>query len=314
MGPHLEALVENLWKMRLCTSFLLSAGVANAFQSSSMLVRPAAASQARGLILKMSTTAPEEITFVKPERVIRDELPILYVYDHCPFCVRVRAAFGLKNIKHNLHFLANDDVKTPTALVGKKISPILEWKEANVCMPESMDIVQLIDSDDRLGPTSMIKPKTGREDLKAWQSSVQDLLRGLQRPRYVATGLIPEFQQLDGRHAFIKNHQLVGYSKDEWKKGDMPLEEKLKLYAEAMARDPASDIEEVNRKLVELDDMIYSVHHCSPGGVSLDDIDLFARLRSITIIRDVDWPTKLRTYMDNMSELADIPLYDAMAL
>ena len=299
--------------MRLC-SFLLSAGVASAFQSSSMLVRPAAATQARALILKMSTTAPEEITFVKPERVIRDELPILYVYDHCPFCVRVRAAFGLKNIKHNLHFLANDDVKTPTALVGKKISPILEWKEANVCMPESMDIVQLIDSDDRLGPTGMIKPKTGREDLKAWQSSVQDLLRGLQRPRYVATGLIPEFQQLDGRHAFIKNHQLVGYSKDEWKKGDMPLEEKLKLYAEAMARDPASDIEEVNRKLVELDDMIYSVHHCSPGGVSLDDIDLFARLRSITIIRDVDWPTKLRTYMDNMSELADIPLYDAMAL
>ena len=299
--------------MRLC-SFLLSAGVASAFQSSSMLVRPAAATQARGLILKMSTTAPEEITFVKPERVIRDELPILYVYDHCPFCVRVRAAFGLKNIKHNLHFLANDDVKTPTALVGKKISPILEWKEANVCMPESMDIVQLIDSDDRLGPTGMIKPKTGREDLKAWQSSVQDLLRGLQRPRYVATGLIPEFQQLDGRHAFIKNHQLVGYTKDEWKKGDMPLEDKLKLYAEAMARDPASDIEEVNRKLVELDDMIYSVHHCSPGGVSLDDIDLFARLRSITIIRDVDWPTKLRTYMDNMSELADIPLYDAMAL
>jgi len=260
------------------------------------------------------STAEEVITFSKPERIIRDDLPILYVYDHCPFCVRVRAALGLKNVKHNLYFLANDDIPTPTALVGKKIAPILEWKEADVCMAESMDIVNLMDSDERCGPTGVIKPATGREDLKAWQGSVRDLLRGLQRPRYVATGLIPEFQQLDGRHAFVKNHPLVGYTKDEWKNGDMPLEEKLKLYAEAMARDPASDIEEVNRKLVELDDMVYSDQHCSPGGVSLDDIDLFARLRSITIIKDVDWPTKLRTYMDNMSELADIPLYDAMAL
>lgn len=228
--------------------------------------------------------------------------------------MRVRAAFGLKNVKHNLYFMANDDIKTPTALVGKKIAPIMEWKEAGVCMAESMDIVNLIDGDERLGPTGVIRPSTGRQDLKAWQSSVRDLLRGLQRPRYVATGLIPEFQQLDGRHAFIKNHQLVGYTKDEWKNEDMPLEDKLKLYAEAMARDPASDIEEVNRKLVELDDMIYSVHHCSPGGVSLDDIDLYARLRSITIIKDIDWPTKLRAYMDNMSELTDIPLYDEMAL
>ena len=44
--------------------------------------------------------------------------PIVYVYDHCPFCVRVRLAFGLKNIKHEVRFLANDDVETPTKLIG----------------------------------------------------------------------------------------------------------------------------------------------------------------------------------------------------
>ena len=47
--------------------------------------------------------------------------PILYVYDHCPFCVRVRLAFGLKNIKHEVRFLANDDVDTPTKLIGSFI-------------------------------------------------------------------------------------------------------------------------------------------------------------------------------------------------
>jgi glutaredoxin 2 len=48
----------------------------------------------------------------------------VYVYDHCPFCVRVRLALGVKNVKHLIHFLANDDVMTPTRLVGKKIAPI----------------------------------------------------------------------------------------------------------------------------------------------------------------------------------------------
>jgi GrxB family glutaredoxin len=268
--------------------------------------------------LYVSATVEEQQTsvvvpFSKPERVIRDDLPTVYVYDHCPFCVRVRFALGIKNVKHNLHFLANDDVKTPTALVGKKIAPIMEWKEADVCMAESMDIVRLVDSDQRLGPTGIIKPATDRTDLKDWQSSVRDLLRGLQRPRYVATGLLPEFQQLDGRHAFIMNHQMAPYSKEEWK-NTMSEEEKLKIYAEAMAKDPADDIEELNRKLVELDDIVYSEYHCSPGGISYDDVDLFSRLRSITIIKDVDWPEKLRNYMDNMSCLGDVPLYDEMAL
>ena len=63
-------------------------------------------------------------TFEKPARVVFDHLPTLYVYDHCPFCVRVRLAFGVKNIKHNIHFMANDDIPLPTSLVGKKIAPI----------------------------------------------------------------------------------------------------------------------------------------------------------------------------------------------
>ena len=66
--------------------------------------------------------------FVKPPRVIPEDLsliPTLYNYDHCPFCVRVRLALGFKNVKHNLIFLANDDVHTPTALIGKKIAPIM---------------------------------------------------------------------------------------------------------------------------------------------------------------------------------------------
>jgi glutaredoxin 2 len=193
------------------------------------------------------------------------------------------------------------------------MAPIFEWKTDNLVMAESLDIVAYVDGDERFGPTGLIAPTTARTDLKEWQKGVRDLLRGLQRPRYVATGLLPEFQQLDGRHAFVANHPLPGYEKDQWKT-TMELPEKLELYAELMAKDPASDIEELNRQLVQLDDLIVSTEHCSEGGLCLDDVDLFSRLRSITIIRGVQWPEKLRKYMDNMSHLSDVPLYDEMAL
>lgn len=269
--------------------------------------------------LSMST-ATEAAPFAKPPRVIKEQLPILYVYDHCPFCVRVRLALGVKNVKHLIHFLANDDIDTPTGLVGKKIAPIFELPDEKFIMTESLDIITKIDTEESFGPTSQILPSSGRKDIKAWQKSVQVLLRTLQRPRYVATGLLPEFQQIDGRHAFIKNHQLPPYEKPEWK-GDgtpenpgMDMEDKMGLYAEAMAADPASLVEDLNARLVELDDMVFSEHYCSEGGFCLDDVDLWARLRSITIVQGVEWPSKLRSYMDNLSALGDVPLYDEMAL
>jgi glutaredoxin 2 len=185
-------------------------------------------------------------------------------------------------------------------------------------MAESLDIIKFVDSDPRFGPVDQIKPGSKRDDIKAWQKSVQTLLRTLATSTLCCHWIAPEFQQLESRHAFIKNHQLPPYEKPEWKGSDgnppMDMEEKLKLYAEAMVKDPAQLIEELNAKLVELDDIIYSDQYCTEGGFSYDDIDLWSRLRSITIVKGVQWPTKLRSYMDNLSALGDVPLYDEMAL
>lgn len=300
--------------MKIITSILVASSVTNAFTNNPVC------RSIQGSMLSMSASPVAVESFKQGPRIIRDELPILYVYDHCPFCVRTRLAFGIKNIKYSVQFLANDDIPTPTKLVGKKISPIFALPEDDFVMGESLDIIAKVENDERFGSTNVILPATGRTDIKAWQKSVQTLLRTLQRPRYVATGLMPEFQQIDGRHAFIKNHQLPPYTKPEWK-GDgteenpgIDMNEKLKLYAEAMAKDPSSHIEDLNAKLIELDDIVFSEHFCSEGGLSMDDIDLWSRLRSITIIKGVKWPQKLRAYMDNLSSLGDVPLYDQMAM
>ncbi len=266
------------------------------------------------LPLAASLSAPATLPTASTPKIALSPLPTVYVYDHCPFCVRVRLALGYKKVKHDVRFMANDDIELPTSLVGKKIAPIFALPQDDLVMGESLDIIELVDKDPRFGSTGVILPATGRTDIKAWQKSVQTLLRTLQRPRYVATGLLPEFQTLDGREAFIKNHQLPPYEKKEWKEGDMTMDFKLSKYAEAMSVDPTASVAELNEKLVELDSMVESDLHCSPGGFSYDDVDLWARLRSITIVKGVVWPTKLRSYMDNLSAMGDVPLYDQMAL
>ncbi len=57
----------------------------------------------------------------------------LYIYDHCPYCLKARMIFGLKNIPVELHVLLNDDAETPTRMVGQKQVPILQKMTAAIC-------------------------------------------------------------------------------------------------------------------------------------------------------------------------------------
>lgn len=88
--------------------------------------------------LELSTAVSSDI-YTKPEKITMDDLPTVYVYDHCPFCVRVRLALGIKNIKHKLYFMANDDVQTPASLVGKKIAPIFVRLPLSVACSQHAD-------------------------------------------------------------------------------------------------------------------------------------------------------------------------------
>lgn len=54
--------------------------------------------------------------------------------------------FGLKKIPHRLIFMSYDDVETPTALIGKKLAPILHLHGQDP-LPESLDIIKRVDED-----------------------------------------------------------------------------------------------------------------------------------------------------------------------
>ena len=69
----------------------------------------------------------------------------LFIYDHCPFCVKARMIFGLKNLPVRLVTLLSDDEATPVGMIGKKMAPILQ-KDDGSYLPESMDIVHYVDN------------------------------------------------------------------------------------------------------------------------------------------------------------------------
>ena len=242
----------------------------------------------------MSVTTTPKIS--RPTQVVLSPLPRLYQYDHCPFCVRVRYCLGVKNVKHEIIWLLNDDAATPTSLVGKKIVPIFAPQgSSGPNMPESLDICNAIDTDPRYGKTGTFRAATGRSDISQWFSNNAKLIRRLSRPR-VVNAYLAEFATQDARDAYIRNHPLpepADYSVNY---------EMSKEF-----------VDELQPKMKELGDMIHSIEFCSEGGLSMDDIDLFPRLRTLTLIKDLVFPPKLKAYVEYQSKLSDVGLYFVFA-
>mmetsp|Transcript_84274 Transcript_84274/g.251150 ORF Transcript_84274/g.251150 Transcript_84274/m.251150 type:complete len:225 (+) Transcript_84274:3-677(+) len=222
--------------------------------------------------------------------------------------------FGLKGIRHSIVWMPNDDVQTPTSLVGKKIAPILEMP-GEAPMPESIDIIKRIDEDPEWGPP-MLQPATGREDLKAWTKRVSGTMRLLVRPRY-PRGYFPEFAWQRSRDAFVRNHPVA-----DPETGDIPdkakwLEMGPKVWNEwydAHLANTEPLLQELNAAAAELEDLVDSEESVSPGGVGYDDITFWDRLRGATIIKGLQLGPRAKAYVERMSEKTDIPLLTGIAL
>ncbi|CAM9848454.1 unnamed protein product, partial [Choristocarpus tenellus] len=147
----------------------------------------------------------------KPVGVIENPKPRLYVYDHCPYCVRARMILGRKGLDHELVYLANDNTEIPESLIGKKAVPILELgrpgSDDHEVMAESLDIVRRLDEDPAFGPPVLRQGPMNRPDIDSWYQSVSMVMKRLNQPRYATTPL-PEFQTKSARETYIRRHPL----------------------------------------------------------------------------------------------------------
>lgn len=237
-------------------------------------------------------------------RVVPDPLPTVYVYDHCPFCVRVRHVLGMKNVKHNLIWLLNDDVSTPTTLVGRKMVPIFSRNDGtSSAIPESLDICHLIDSDPLYGPINTILPSSSpprSSDLDTALDAFAMPLRRLTRVRFARAAGLPEFAFADARAAYERNHaikQAPCTYEENWERSD-------------------EWIREVQKGLekMEKDGVIHSKECVTKGGFSYDDVVVFAKLRALTIVKGLIIPPRIKQYIEWQAAAADIPLYYSHAM
>lgn len=208
----------------------------------------------------------------------------LYVYDHCPFCVRARMIFGLKNVPFDLAVLANDDEATPVGLVGKKVVPILV-KDDGTAMPESLDIVHYID--DNFG--EKILSENIRPEIDAWVKTVGQYYNHLLSPRFVQMGL-PEFKTQSAIDYFTKKKtEFIG-----------DFQQNLDETATYLVR--------LHQDLENLVPLIKSASALN-GSLSLEDIIVFPMLRNLSCVRDVQFPPEIVAYLENMSEQSGVALY-----
>lgn len=213
----------------------------------------------------------------------------LYIYDHCPFCVKARMIFGLKNIPVDVNILLNDDEQTPTRMVGKKIVPILQ-KDDSRYMTESMDIVHYVDKLD--GKPLLTGARSPR--LEEWLRKVNGYINHLLLPR-IAKAPFDEFATPEARAYFTrKKEAAIGSFADHL------------AHSSGLIKNISSDLRALD-KLIEQPNAVN-------GELSADDIHLFPLLRSLTLVAGVDYPSRVADYRDNMAKQTQITLLTSRAL
>jgi len=212
----------------------------------------------------------------------------LYAYFHCPFCVRVKAILGLKKIPFKTVYLLHHDEKAHIDKIGKKNVPILET-EPGKFIGESLDIVRYIDGLSEHGEP-LLKPVPA--DRKEATDAFSDfgVPRELFYPRLVKQKkTLPEFEVKEAEEYFTnKKSKDLPYSFDE---------------AFAKSADLIKDFQPKFDALAK--------HITGPTGVhgkflTEDDIILFPKLFTLTVIKGLKWPPAAKKYYDAIAKRSKV--------
>ena len=206
---------------------------------------------------------------------------ILYYYEHCPFCLRVRALAGLKNIALSLKLMAFADIETPINLCGKKQAPILQKDDGSI-MIESLDIMAYLD---HFQGDILLKNYNCDPDLEACLTHLSVLHLSLTSPLYVELKGT-EFDNKSDQDRYIKreeSHMSISFSealeKQERLKKDMQiaLQEKLVSIVET-------------KHILNAQDALFS------------RIVLFVFLRKLSLVKGLKLPYALELFFKDFSK------------
>ncbi|PQJ66246.1 glutaredoxin 2 [Photobacterium angustum] len=214
----------------------------------------------------------------------------LFVFDHCPFCVKAMMIAGLKKADIELVYLQNHDIDARIEKVGANMVPILQKPDGSY-MAESLDVVKFIDNNDGC---PVLAPEVHQDELVQWTEAARDCVPYLLYPRWLKVDL-PEFQVEEAKTWFYN------------KKTPM-----LSVSFEQAFENSSHYIELTNKALQTLEWVTLPSERSNQ--LSYDDIHLFPMLRNLTVVKGIQYPTRVRQYIDEVAALTSVPLYDDVAV
>jgi len=211
---------------------------------------------------------------------------VLHCYDHCPFCVRVELAFAFLGVPYTRIVYGYGDMEGPKSLTGKKQLPVLEYI-GNYTL-ESLDIIDQVEKNT---PDRSIPPKTNRKDIDKWLKDTKAIRDDLTRPRKIK---VPVKDWADARD--------VNYARDKYEKRNFNYRDAEERSDELIAK--------MNRFLDSFNEKIlYDEQSVNELGFGMDDIIVLPDLRTLTCVKGLRWPKKLRKYLENAFKNTTAELY-----
>lgn len=223
----------------------------------------------------------------------------LYIFDSCPFCVRVKTLIGLKQLECQITPLILGQI--PVSLEGKLAQfsvPILEFKvsehderagiDGYDLMVESLDIIRFLDQKEKPLFTSYEISNALQQLLNQLYSVSSPLLY----PRMLALNL-PELSTSSAIDLFVKSREkALGQSIEQASEKTQDYLPKLQKYLEEL------------ESLVSFDALV-----SGQRDLTLDDIVVFAEIRNYTMIAELNMSKSMLDFIHLIASRARISLY-----
>ena len=211
----------------------------------------------------------------------------LYIYEHCPFCAKADMVFGLTQTTYDRNIMMEGDVQTPTMMVGKKMVPILRKYDGSY-MGESSDIVDFV-----YESSSFPKPHTLSQAQKKEVQSLIDEGWDLALPLVIPRFTLGDFKELSTPFA-----RAAYTHREERAFGDLHLQ----------IRNTQSYLPAMKTYLKRVDSFLERRR-----GVDMTDYDLYPLLRSLTIVKELEFPKNVMSYLKELEEKSGVALlFDAL--
>ncbi|MGL4667039.1 MAG: glutaredoxin 2 [Saezia sp.] len=211
----------------------------------------------------------------------------LYIYDHCPYCVRAEMVGHYKQVHFQTVYLLNDDDDTCYRLINAKQVPILELDDG-YAMPESLDIAQKFDL---IGnPAKEMSPKKHADGIVEHINTVAIHTRCLLFPRNIMLEDLPEFATQSAKDYFQQNKEEL-------------IE---RTFQQAMQETPEHKAA-VEKMLATLPPLPNSAQKNNMLG--WDDVLIYPILRNLTAVKNLVFPQQVLDYMESVKRITNTHTY-----